>query len=156
MRQSVRTRKKCGSQAWRHPVFAVFDKHSFPDHRRRRWSKGSRERTLQHVRLERKVVALCTFAQSAAVLKHAWSTAANWQRAVTPSHERIWMWRSDNAQLAGAVGMPVAETGLAGEFFIADVAAAYTGSAGAGIDNHTGANTFSSPISSMQTGLSST
>ena len=78
-----------------------------------------------------------------------WSTVGNWQGGVAPANGSILVFGSGASQLTDVddiSGLSVAEIELAGGYSISGVAITLTGSTGVGIDNQTGTNAISDPI----------
>ena len=76
-------------------------------------------------------------------------TVANWQNGVAPTTGSLLVFGAGESQLTNTddiSGLSVAEIVFAGGYSISGAAITVTGSAGIGIDNQTGTNTFNDPI----------
>jgi len=130
-------------------MFNVFQKRSSQGHRRRRRSNRLHERTLHYEVLEVRIVPSSTYTWTGGGANNNWSTGANWQGAVAPTSGSILVFGSGESRLTNVDDMPglsVAEIELAGGYSISGDAITLTGSAGVGIDNQSGTNSFNNPI----------
>ena len=99
--------------------------------------------------LEVRIVPSSTYTWTGVGLNNNWSTGANWQGGVAPSSASTLVFQSGESRLTNVddiSALSVTEIELAGGYSISGVAITVTGSSGVGIDNQSGTNVVSNPI----------
>ena len=127
----------------------MFQKRSSSRHRHERRSKSAHKPNLQFEALELRVVPSSTYTWIGGGANSNWSTVGNWSGGVAPTTGGTVVFGSGESQLTNVdniAGLSVAEIELAGGYSISGTAITVTGSGGVGIDNQTGTNSLSNPI----------